>query len=58
MLALTRCVGQTITIGDNITVRILSVKDDRVEIDIVAPKNISVHREEVYRELNREITNS
>ena len=55
---LTRFVGQTIAIGDNITVRILSVKDDRVEIDIAAPKNISVHREEVYRELNRGITNS
>jgi len=58
MLVLTRHVSQTITIGGNITVRILSVKGDRVEIDIAAPKNISVHREEVYRELNRGITNS
>ena len=53
MLVLTRQVGQAIIIGDNITVKILAVKGSSVELGIAAPKNIPVHREEVYERIKQ-----
>lgn len=48
MLVLTRKSGQNLIINDNITVKILEVKGGQVKLGIVAPRDVSVHREEVY----------
>lgn len=54
MLVLTRKLRETINIGDNIAVTILDVKNGQVKIGISAPKNVKVHREEVYRRIQEE----
>ncbi|MCV2525386.1 MAG: carbon storage regulator CsrA [Candidatus Lightella neohaematopini] len=51
MLILTRRVGETLIINDNITVTILNIKGNQIRIGINAPKEISVHRKEVYQRL-------
>lgn len=54
MLALTRKVGETIVIGDNIELTILSISKDQVKVGIDAPKNISIHRKEIYLQIKEE----
>ena len=54
MLILTRRIGETVVIGDDISVTILGVKGNQIRVGISAPKNVSVHREEVYRKLKSE----
>lgn len=51
MLILTRKAGETLMVGDEITVTILGIKGNQVRIGINAPKDISVHREEVYEKI-------
>ncbi len=48
MLILTRRVGETLMIGDNVSVTVLRVKGNQVRLGVNAPRDISVHREEIY----------
>ncbi|WP_350344129.1 carbon storage regulator CsrA [Proteinivorax tanatarense] len=54
MLVLTRKVGQSITIDDEIEVEIIESKGDKIKIGIKAPKRVSVHRTEVHKEIERQ----
>jgi carbon storage regulator len=54
MLILVRRVGETLMIGHDITVTILGVKGGQVRLGINAPKNVAVHREEIYDRIRRE----
>ncbi len=54
MLILTRRVGETLMIGDEVTVTILGIKGQQARVGINAPKSVSVHREEVYGRIKRE----
>lgn len=58
MLILTRRVGETIMIGEDVTVTVLGVKGNQVRIGINAPKQTSVHREEIYERIKREEQNN
>lgn len=51
MLILTRRIGETIRINDNITVTVLSIQDGQVKLGVEAPKHIEVHREEVHQRI-------
>ena len=54
MLILTRRVGETLMIGDEVTVTVLGVKGNQVRIGVNAPKDIAEHREEIYERIKRE----
>ena len=57
MLILTRRVGETVMIGNEVTVTVLGVKGNQVRIGVNAPKDVAVHREEIYERIKREEDN-
>ena len=54
MLILTRRVGETLVIGDEVTVTVLGVKGNQVRIGVNAPRDVTVHREEIYERIKQE----
>ena len=56
MLVLTRKTGESIQIGDDIELTVISVKGDQVKLGINAPKNVDIHRKEIYLSIQEENT--
>ncbi|MGI9326962.1 MAG: carbon storage regulator CsrA [Pseudomonadales bacterium] len=56
MLILTRKVGETLMIGDSVTVTVIAVKGNQVRIGVSAPRDVGVHREEIYERIQKENT--
>ncbi|MGE0384229.1 MAG: carbon storage regulator CsrA [Gammaproteobacteria bacterium] len=54
MLILTRRVGESLVIGDKINVTVLGVKGNQVRLGVNAPKDVTVHREEIYQRIQQE----
>jgi carbon storage regulator len=54
MLILTRRVGETLMVGDEVTVTVLGVKGNQVRLGVNAPKHVAVHREEIYNRIQGE----
>jgi len=53
MLVLTRRVGETLIVGNDVSVTILGVKGNQIRIGVNAPKDVTVHREEIYERIQR-----
>lgn len=54
MLVLTRKTGESIQIGQDIEITVVSIKGDQIKLGINAPKNIEIHRKEIYLEIQKE----
>jgi len=54
MLILTRRIGENLRIGDNVTVAVLGVNGNQVRLGVDAPKEVGVHREEIYKKIEKE----
>lgn len=54
MLILTRRVGETLVVGDDVRITVLGVKGNQIRIGVNAPKEVSVHREEIYQKIQSE----
>lgn len=54
MLVLSRKTGEAIQIGDDIEITVVSIKGDQIKLGINAPKNIEIHRKEIYLEIQKE----
>lgn len=54
MLILTRRVGESIIVGDNVTITVLGIKGNQIRLGVNAPKEVSVHREEIYQRIKQE----
>ena len=54
MLILTRRIGETLMVGDEVTVTVLGVKGNQVRIGVTAPNDVAVHRQEVYEKIQKE----
>lgn len=54
MLILTRRIGETLMIGNNVTITVLGVKGNQVRLGVNAPKDVTVHREEIFQRIQRE----
>jgi carbon storage regulator len=54
MLILTRRIGETLIVGDDVNITVLGVKGNQVRLGINAPKDVSVHREEIYLRIQQE----
>ena len=57
MLVLTRRVGEMLRIGDDVQITVLGVKGRHVKLGVTAPKEVSVHREEIYERIQKEKNN-
>lgn len=54
MLILTRRIGEVLRVGDEVSITVLGIKGNQVRIGIDAPKDVSVHREEIYQRIKNE----
>lgn len=54
MLILTRRIGEVLRIGDDVSITVLGIKGNQVRLGIDAPKDVAVHREEIYQRIKRE----
>ena len=54
MLILTRRIGESLMIGDNVNVTVLGIRGNQVRIGVNAPKDVAVHREEIYERIRQE----
>jgi len=58
MLILTRRIGELIRVGDNVTVTVMGIKGQQVRLGIDAPKDVAVHRQEIYERIKAEAETS
>ena len=58
MLILTRRIGEALRVGDEISVTVLGVKGNQVRLGVEAPKDVAVHREEIYQRIQKENANN